>query len=310
MAGYDDIYKKINFLVVGAQKCGTTSLYRYFNDHPQIYVPRRIKESNFFVEPKEILGSGPRYHGVDSYAKSISKYNDLFQDVAKHHVSVGEVCPSYLPFYSNSIPNILNYLKKDVRIVIVIRNPVDRAYSHYMHNVRDCDEKLSFEDALAAESERISKNYWNSFYYIRNGMYHDQIKAYLDHFSNVKVLLFEDLFNRDGLMEVFSFLGVENRSDMDPNKKYNVSGVPKNYVLQSILTSKSTLFKYPRVVASKLLSVSMKKRLLDVHEYLISLNIKKERMNPCTREDLVKEFEPNILQTSSLIGRDLSHWLK
>lgn len=298
-----------NFLIVGAPKSGTTSLYQYLKQHPQVFVNSTIKESNFFVEPKKILGSGPRFYGENSYGKTLKDYQQLFEDVSVAHTAIGEICPVYLPFYENTIPNIKKYLNEDVKIIIILRNPIDRAFSHYMHNVRDTDEKLSFEDALKLENERINKSYWNSFYLTKLGFYYNQVKAYKENFINVKVFLFEDLRKDNFFKELFEFLEVDSTLKINNEKSYNKSGRPKNKILQEFLVNENISKKYFKSIFKNILPRTIKDQLLGLQAILLDNNLEKEHMHPATREKLKNIFKEDIEKLSKLINRDLSHWL-
>lgn len=301
---------KPNFLIVGAPKSGTTSIYEYLKQHPQIYVNAKIKESNFFVEPKEVLGAGPRFYGIESYGRTVDDYEKLFEDVTQNHIAVGEVCSVYLPFFKNTIQNIKNYLNDDVKIIIILRNPIERAYSHYMHNVRDTDETLTFEEALTAEEERIKQNYWNSFHLTRLSFYYSQVQAYKENFKNVKVYLFEDLRKDDFFIDLFKFLEVDTEININTKKNYNISGRPKNVVLQKFLVNDNFFKRLIKGTFKYLLSRNMKDKLSSIEEKMINKNIEKEKMNPSTRDFLKELFKDDIEKLSILINRDLSHWLK
>ncbi|NBC16502.1 MAG: sulfotransferase, partial [Bacteroidetes bacterium] len=122
------------FLIVGAAKAGTTSLYRYLRQHPDVYMPASIKETFFFSRASVTEASGPgRRYGTQAVT-SWSDYADLFAD-ANAQPARGEACTAYLYFYDEAIPEIRKYLGAGVRIVIILRDPVERAYSNYMHHV-------------------------------------------------------------------------------------------------------------------------------------------------------------------------------
>ena len=298
-----------DFLVVGAPKSGTTSLYEYLKQHPQVYVNAHTKESNFFVEPKAVLGNGPRYFGANSYAKTMEDYAGLFAEAGAAYTARGEVCPTYLPFYDNTIPNIKRVLGADVKIVIILRNPIDRAFSHYMHNVRDTDEPLSFEAALDAEPQRIAAQLWHSFYLVRLGMYSEQVRAYREQFSQVRIFLYEDLKREGFFLELFEFLGVDPTQRIDTSAVHNVSGRPKHMWLQRLLIDNGMLKKSIRGLLKPFMGHAAKVSLLAFNRKLLEKNIAKEQMKPQTRAYLKTVFEKDIRQLETVIGRDLSHWL-
>ncbi|MFC1812830.1 sulfotransferase domain-containing protein, partial [Thermodesulfobacteriota bacterium] len=180
-----------NFLIVGAAKSGTTSLYSYLNQHPDIFMPK-WKELSFFIGDP----AGP-IHKV----KKPEFFLRVFATVA-NQTAVGEASTSYL--YDESAPKRIKEVLGAIKIIIVLRNPVDMAYSLYNHQVRKEGETLeNFEAALEAEADRIrdpifrKKCYgWHAnYYYYHRGLYYEQVKRYLDVFGNENVIifLFEDL---------------------------------------------------------------------------------------------------------------------
>lgn len=306
----EQLKNKPNFLVVGAPKSGTTSLYEYLKQHPEIFVNPEIKETNFFVQPKDVLGCGPRYDWKDSYGINLENYKKLFDNIDNDkYKAIGEVCPTYLPFYNYTIPNILDALGNQVKIIIILRNPIDRAYSHYMHNVRDMDEDLTFEDALQAENERIKEKYWNSFYLTKLGFYFKQVKEYKDNFSDVKIFLFEDLKKESFYQELFEFLNVNSSVVINDTDMFNISGKPKSKFLQKLLVKDGILKSYVKKILKPFFSKGIKVKLYNLQDRLINKNIKKEPMNKDTREKLKETFKDDIEKLSQLINRDLSHWL-
>ena len=104
----------------------------------------------------------------------------------------GDISPDYLYYCQNAVPKILNEKDTQIPIIIVLRNPIDRAYSSYLYHVRDGREKLSFEDALNAEEQRLTENWAWGWFYVRGGLYAEQVKAYTEKFERVLVLLFEE----------------------------------------------------------------------------------------------------------------------
>lgn len=189
-----------DFLIIGAQKGGTTSLYLYLNEHPNIG-GAVIKEVNFFDK---------NYHlGLPWYRKQFPvPLQKLYtRNIRKQNYLIGEASPSYLQYPHT--PGRIAQLLPDVKLIALLRNPVERAYSQYRHNVARDFEQLSFADAIDAEEERTraekekvlgNKNYNNTaFYrysYLARGVYVDQLKHWLDFFPREQLLLLksEDLY--------------------------------------------------------------------------------------------------------------------
>jgi hypothetical protein len=197
-----------NFLILGAQKAGTTALYAYLRWHPQVTGPS-FKEVSFFDR---------------HYARGERWYRAHFP--ARRRAAVGEASPSYLlhPLAPERIARLL----PDARLIALLRNPVDRAFSHYQHEVALCREPLSFEDAVAAEDERLrgevehmlrdrayfSHAWWN-YTYVARGRYAEQLERWYAAFPRERLLVLftEELAQDPGATyrRVLEFLGLEPR---------------------------------------------------------------------------------------------------
>ena len=179
----------VDFLVVGAAKSGTSTLFETLRMHPGIFIPQR-KECRYFSCMPENF-SGPRSVQPKYIIQSSDEYRALF-DKTKPGQLRGDVSPDYLYYHRNAVPRILDEVNAQVPIIIVLRNPIDRAYSNYLHHVRERWEKLGFEAALDAEEQRRAANWTWGWRYVDVGLYAEQVKAYLDNFERVLLLLFEE----------------------------------------------------------------------------------------------------------------------
>jgi len=290
--------KKPDFLIVGAAKSGTTSLFHYLNNHPKIYIPY-IKECRFFSQlPTNFKGLGAEFF-VNSGIRDKNDYFGLFKNYEDK--VCGDISNDYLYYYDASISNIKRYLGKDVKIIIILRNPIDRAYSNYMHHVRDGWEDCSFEEALIKESWRIKHNWAWPYHYVKVGMYFNQVKAYLKNFNNVKVFLFEDLKKELFYKELFNFIGVDYIK-IETNKVYNFSGIPKIKFIQNLIRTDNFLKK----IIKSLISSSSKDKLL---YHIQRINLRKIEMKEETREYLKEIYKDDVYKLSDLIKRDLSFWI-
>jgi len=290
--------KKPDFLIVGAAKSGTTSLFHYLNNHPKIYIPY-IKECRFFSQlPTNFKGLGAEFF-VNSGIRDKNDYFGLFENYEDK--VCGDISNDYLYYYDASISNIKRYLGKDVKIIIILRNPIDRAYSNYMHHVRDGWEDCSFEEALIKESWRIKHNWAWPYHYVKVGMYFNQVKAYLENFNNVKVFLFEDLKKELFYKELFNFIGVDYIK-IETNKVYNFSGIPKIKSIQNLIRTDNFLKK----IIKSLISSSSKDKLL---YHIQRINLRKIEMKEETREYLKEIYKDDVYKLSDLIKRDLSFWI-
>ncbi len=294
-----------NFLIVGAAKCGTTSLHLYLQQHPEIFMARN-KECRFFSQLH--CFNGP---GADIYYKrsirDLTDYLSIFQSATSAQV-IGESSPDYLYFYQRSIKNIKQILHKP-KIVIMLRNPVERAFSNYLHLVRGGWETLSFEEALKEEEGRKKTGWLWVRYYKDIGFYSNQVKAYLENFSQVKVYLYDD-YKRDNMAvikDVFDFLGVDTRFVPDTSVQYNVSGIPKNKLLYRLIARPNFIKMMLKPIADFLLP---KDKRFKIVEKVSSRLLYKPQMKEETIAYLKSLYREDILKLQDLLKRDLSCWLK
>ena len=288
-----------NFFIVGAQKAGTTSLYHYLNQHPQVYMSPR-KEPHFFEGmDSEFRRPGRRNAPVDDLAE----YQALFEGAAGER-AIGEASASYL--YSPRAPGLIKDSVPDARIIAILRSPADRAYSNYLHVVQVGREPLGcFAEALQAEESRMRGRWGPLWYYKDKGFYYAQVKRYFDTFGRdrVGIWLYEDLrYDAPGTLgEVFRFLGVDESFVPDASVEHNPSGVPRVgrlYTGVRALTARNPVL-VERVLPARLRGY-VKSRLF----------AKPPPFAPELREDLLYSYKEDISKLQELIGRDLSAWLK
>ncbi len=300
-----------NFLIVGAAKSGTTSIYNYLKQHPDIYLPEN-KEPRFFVssEFKNMNPNDPLFkHASKVITFTLDDYLGLFLDV-KDENAIGEASVQYLYFYDTAIPEIRKHLG-DVRIVIILRNPVDRAFSAHAHLVRDKLESMSFEKCLKIEEQRIRTKWFPLHFYKDLGFYYKQVKAYLENFSRVRVYLYDELKSDSSIVvrDIYGFLGVDpSFVSANMNSKYNVSVVPKVKPLHSFLVNYDhTLKKFLRPL---FLSTFGKRKTENLFNNFMTRNLRKQKINPVAKEYLIDLYRDDILMLEKLLKRDLSAWLK
>jgi hypothetical protein len=171
-----------SFIIVGAAKAGTTAIYHYLRQHPQVYLTP-LKETNYLaLAGQKLEFCGP---GDDDYVNRLSvtdedAYRAQFADV-RDEIAVGEASPLYLyaPHAAERIRNVV----PDAKIIIILRNPIDRAYSAFLHLVRDNREcHRDFALALSKERERIEAGWEHIWHYIAMGRYLEQVQRYFDAF--------------------------------------------------------------------------------------------------------------------------------
>jgi Sulfotransferase domain len=197
-----------DFIIIGGQKCGTTFLYRYLSEHPSIAAATR-KELHFFDLNVDKGMAWYRSHFP------LKVYARLFEARHQQRLFTGEASPAYL-FYPH-VPRRIAELLPPVKLIALLRNPIDRAYSHYKHNVRRKRESLSFEEAIAQEAQRLSDPNkqpfdYHHYSYLKRGIYAEQLGVWLEVFPKEQLLILrsEDLFEKPQRVfaQVQAFIGV------------------------------------------------------------------------------------------------------
>ena len=223
-----------NFICLGAAKSGTTTLHDILRQHPEIYVPA-FKEPHFFDIPENYK------NGIDWYQKN------YFKNANKKVIA--EFTPSY--FFDKEVPErIFNNLGSEVKFVVLLRHPVDRAYSHYLHSKRDEHEELDFVESLNQEEDRLSRYIENKDYlsylrnsYISQGLYGDMVERYLKYFKleNFMFIHFEKefLLKRDKTIQrVLGFLDIDPQIELQTDLRSNPSSKEKSKTLKRIMKKK------------------------------------------------------------------------
>ena len=214
-----------NFLVVGAAKSGTTSLYHFLNQHPAIFLSPARKEGRFFSGVGDGSVYWPRYYHFDTAADA-ADYASLFERW-DGQARIGDVSPDYLAYSHRAAPRVEEICGPETRIIAILRDPSRRAYSHYLQNVRRDAEFFSFEKTLEIEAARKADGWGFQWLYTDTGRFADKLTPYLDRFENVLVLT-QDALGADpaGTMaQAFDFLGLESIA-LKPQQKFNAGGVP------------------------------------------------------------------------------------
>lgn len=294
-----------NFLIVGAAKGGTTSLYYYLSQHPDVFFSE-VKEPCFFCFAQH----KPTYEVGIKTVFDFDQYRKLFENAEGYKV-IGEATAIYLYMHDEVIANIKKYIPnyEELKIIVILRNPVDRAYSQYMMNIRDLRDELTFEEAIEAEPTRKMSRNNTDLFYLDRGYYFNQVKAYLDNFKNVKIYLFDELVESPGdlMKDLCVFLQIKDDFTFKMNEKFNVSGRPKFKFISKLIRQDFLIKKLLKRVLPK---DKRKRMALSFKNKMHEINLKKEKMNPNTREKLIENFREDILQLQSLIGKDLSNWLR
>lgn len=291
-----------NFLIVGAAKAGTSSLYSYLKDHPQIYMSPEKEPRYFAPELYSIYNNGVRQGGRRK-ALSFDRYCQLFQEVSDE-IAIGEASTEYL--YIRQAPARIKECIPDVKLIAILRNPVERAFSAFCYQLRDGYETLTFEEALQAETKRIEDGFRPGWHYKQVGFYYPQVKRYLEHFSpeQIKIYLYDELEdNSDAVArDAYDFLGVA--TDYTPDlTRQNISGVPKSRLLQDMFTKDNPL----KSAFKPLLPAKLRK---SIYQSISKRNLgAKPILSSEIRQELTELYREDIDRLQDLIQKDLSHWI-
>ncbi len=300
-----------NFLIAGAAKGGTTSLSYYLKQHREIYISP-VKEPKFFsAQFLKFPLNGVGDKEVEKHIiKSFDDYVKLFRWVTPERKAIGEASVDNLYYREMAIKQIKKYLG-DPKIIIILRNPMSRAFSAYTHLVRDGRETLSFEDGLDRESYRMKENWEFMWFYKDVGLYYQQVRAYFDNFSKVRVYFTEDL-EREPMKvvrDVFEFLEVDPDFVPDVSVKYNVSGIPKRKIYSKISKNMNTVGSFLEKGVNYLFPKKGTK-IIGTFEKWRAKGLNRPQMKKETHDYLLEFYREDITKTQKFLRKDLSNWLK
>jgi hypothetical protein len=314
--------KEPNFFVIGAAKCGTTTLYDFLEQHPDVYMSP-IKEPHFFCSDIRIENFSDEYkkyvysRGINIqdyvagdmskkywewYVDDFTTYLKLFKNVTNQK-AIGEISNGYL-FSTISATEIKDKYPQ-AKIVMILRNPVSRAYSHYLANVRDGRATLSFRDELEADLKKSNKGWCISHNYVEMGMYYQQVKRFMDAFPNNQILIFlnDDLKTDANAVgkKLFDYIGVDANASINYSNKQNEAKMPKWTGLIKFITQTGLKRKLFRALPARMQA--------NVKPFFFKEG-KIPKMSEEDKQWMIALFKDDIEKTQALINRDLSNWMR
>ena len=301
-----------SFLIIGAPKCGTTSLFNYLQEHPDIYMSKN-KEPKFLSFIGGINNNFNDPIGAKikkSTVKTEMEYRLLFKNIPKKIKEIGEASVDTLYYYKNTIPVIKNFLG-DPKIIIMLRKPTERAFSAYSHLKTANREQLSFEEALLKEEDRINSRHPFLWHYKNVGLYYNQVYAFLNNFSNVKIIFFEDFKEKTEYVvkDVFNFLSVKENIYINTAKIHRKTEFLENNLyswLFKVFFKKKYLLK---IILKRILPNKIFSRISFLAKNKIyTSEIKKIKMKQKTKENLNEFFKNDIIKLQELLKLDLKKW--
>ena len=291
-----------NFFIAGAAKSGTTSLWRYLLQHPDIFMP------------SDIIYKEPAYFSDIKGMKNLNEYMSLFTN-AKTEKMIGEASAAYIT--SPESPGRIRNLIPDAKILIMLRNPIDRAYSLYnwmacngYEYIESFEQALKFEVSDRYENESFKNSnpeYYYNYLYFHSGLYSEQIKRFLDNFERKQLyfIIFEKFKNQvqQEVKKVFKFLDVD--ADFVPNiKTHNEGKIPYSAHLQFFI--RQELSKYlkspygnPHPLQNEIIA-----KLMKLNTHILRPN----SIDRKTRNLLTEKYAEDVPKISNLIDEDLCNW--
>jgi hypothetical protein len=302
-----------DFLIIGAARAGTTTLYYSLKSHPGFFLPE-IKEPRFFSfrdNPPRFINpaSGQLIRAIFS---DIDDYAKLFQE-ARAEQLLGEASTSYLYTSATTIRNIKELYGSDakrLKIIAIIRNPIERTWSQYQLHRRDKIEPLLFEEAISHDvvRKRLQEKWPIGYDYIGFGTYSNQLRDFLDAFPTIKILLYDDLKkdSEQTVDNIFHFLGVDHSLRSGKVVKYNVTGVPKNRLAEVA----ANFIYQPNPIKQIAMKIVPNYVRYQARVRFGTLLFNKNEIPSKIFNSLSTIFEKDVRETGKLIGRNLDHWLK
>ena len=285
---------KVDFFIVGAPKAGTTSLYHYLSEHPETDMSI-LKEPNYFSE-KSIKDNDLYYKSYP--IKKLSRYHSLFKN---NNLIKGEASVSYL-YYKDVAKSIKAY-NSSARIIIMLRDPIERAFSHYLMDFRLGLINDTFENIIFQKSNLSnSKTYFQQ--YVKLGEYTNQIKRYFNEFPSEQILVvdYDDFKNKtsDVVKKVYKFLKIDINFSPELNNKHNARFIVNNRLLK-FLFSKIIIRKAMNLIFPKFIKSFIKNQFF---------NNKPPILLSSSRLYLRQYFKKDVENLSNFLQKDYSKWIK
>lgn len=296
-----------NFLVIGAAKAGTSSLWYYLNQHPQIYMTPR-KETGFFAfEGMDLDFKGPGDQVENKLPiNNLNIYLEQFQNL-KSEKAIGEACTDYI--YSPTASQTIHHYIPDVKLIAILRNPIDRAFSQFLGNLNRGIEPLTdFSKAIKQENKRIANNWHYRWHYRERGFYYKQLKPYFEKFdkNQIRIYIYDDWQNQqmETLRDIYQFIEVDKDFTTDTSKRLHTAPktIVKNKLLNQVLRNHNSIKSSLKLFIPKKIRKQVKSKINHINKVDLSLSNE-------MRQQLIEVYREDIIKLQDLLNYDLSHWL-
>ena len=288
-----------NYMFLGAAKSATTTYYDILKNHNEVFVPK-FKEPHFF-------------NFDNNFSKGIDWYSQTYFGNVSEEKAIIDFTPTYL--YSNlCAERIFNCLGPKMKFVVILRDPVDRAYSHYNHSVRDGHEEKSFIDAINLEAKRIDKFKKNNDFlselrcsYISQGMYFNMLNSYLKYYNINDFLIIN--FDEEVIKNInktktklSDFLNID-LTDLDFNVHSNKSGKSKNKLIQTLINKDNILRKVLKFFVPQMSRQILRNRIKNLNKKEFNYNLISDKKRKIIYD---KYFSDDIKKLEEIIGRKMN----
>jgi len=282
-----------NFFIVGVPKAGTTSLYQYLNEIPGIFMSQ-MKEPYYFTKSIKIDTNFVAHPPITDE----QEYLSLFENVKDEKI-VGEATPFYL--FDPIAPKLINEISPNARIIISIRDPVERALSHYLPVIQARFKIGTFHEQIQVELKRLENHDFSTMGMLQCGLYFQGIKRYLDTFgkNQVKIIIFEEFIKstKQFLEDILEFLDVDTSLSSFKPQIHNPYRVSRGQVAESLLWN-PTFSKLSR----KLLSESTRKFF---STQVLQKKSTKPKMDLKDKKFLIEFYKDDVQKLEELLGKKL-----
>lgn len=287
-----------DFVIIGAARCGTTSLYAYLREHPEVFMSPE-KETDYFslgdLPPSEVPELASAYR-----ARTRAEYERLFAGAGRA-LAVGEASPTYL-FHARSAERMQQAIPH-AKVICILRDPVERAYSHFaLARKMGFETVEDFEAAVALEDERWVNDRSMRSTYTRASFYHDGLAEFFGRYprERILVLMFQD-FAADPaatMRTIHDFLGVDPAFTPDVSIRHNRSMLPRSSLVREAFGRPFRLRRFlqrnlPQHLVTRLGNLIMRPP---------------PGLPPAIRARLLPRFVADVQRLEALLERDLSPW--
>jgi hypothetical protein len=287
-------------MCLGAAKSGTTTLYDILRQHSDIYTPS-FKEPHFFDIPENFN------NGLQWYEKTYFKKTDK--------KIIADFTPSYF-FDKNAPRRIFESLGANMKFLVIVRNPVDRAYSHYLHSKRDHHEVEDFEKSLELELSRLNQYEQQSDYlfylrhsYIHQGLYSRMLERYLQYFSldNFLFISFEDEFLKERdvtIKKILDFLEIDNSAVLNTDIRSNPSSKEKSKNLKKLMNKRGW---WRDMVRFMIPDIQLRQIIRNRIQRINIIEFKAQQLSQELRSELLeKYFKQDILNLERILNKEMN----